>query len=226
MNKLAALFLSALFLLAGCAGYGPENHCPFTPRPGDLLFQDLDCGELCEAIEKVTTGYDGADFSHVGVVAESEAGELIVIEAVTEGVTATPLAEYLSRSLDDQGRPKIAVGRLKKPYRHLIGPALEEAFSLIGKPYDKPFVVGNDAYYCSELIYEIFLRANKGKPVFELAPMTFKDPESGTIFPAWQGYFSKLGISVPEGQPGINPGGISLSPAIVIIHTCAPLGER
>ena len=32
---------------------------------GDLLFQDLDCGPFCDAIEKVTEGYRGAQLSHV-----------------------------------------------------------------------------------------------------------------------------------------------------------------
>ncbi|MHC4724324.1 MAG: hypothetical protein ACYS9V_08765 [Planctomycetota bacterium] len=41
----------------------------FEPKEGDLLFQDLDCGPLCDAIEKVTTGYQGSNFSHVGILA-------------------------------------------------------------------------------------------------------------------------------------------------------------
>ena len=37
-------------------------------RTGDLLFQDIDCGGLCDAIEKVTAGVKGYHFSHVGLV--------------------------------------------------------------------------------------------------------------------------------------------------------------
>jgi len=48
--------------------------------------------------------------------------------------------------------------------------------------------------------------------------MTFKSPGTGNTFPEWQEYFSGLGVPVPEGQPGINPGGISRSYAIDIVH--------
>jgi len=36
--------------------------------------------------------------------------------------------------------------------------------------------------------------------------------------PAWAAYFRKLHAPIPEGQPGINPGGISRSPAVRIVH--------
>lgn len=190
----------------------------FALESGDLLFQDLDCGPLCDAIEEVTTGYEGACFSHIGIVTKDKAGDFVVIEAVSRGVEITPLQIFLSRSFDRQHRPKVVVGRLKKPYRRLIPSALREALALKGKPYDKVFAIGNESYYCSELIYEIFLRANNNEPVFELQPMTFKSPATGSTFPEWQEYFSALNVPVPEGQPGINPGGISRSHAVAIIH--------
>ena len=40
------------------------NEALTTLKEGDLLFQDLNCGELCDAIETVTQGVDGKDFSH------------------------------------------------------------------------------------------------------------------------------------------------------------------
>jgi len=106
-------------------------------QPGDLLFQDLDCGPFCDAIEKVTTGYQGTSLSHVGIVAKDNDGNFIVIEALLTGVGVTPLDVFLNRSLDTKYRPKVAVGRLKQEYRHLIPVALEQAFALDGRPYDK-----------------------------------------------------------------------------------------
>ena len=47
--------------------------------------------------------------------------------------------------------------------------------------------------------------------------MTFKNPQTKEIDKNWDDYFRKLGIEVPEGKDGINPGGISLSPALEII---------
>lgn len=225
--KRALLLISIGLLLTGCSPRcdrvatgrqnTPDKSRGFMLQPGDLLFQDLDSGPLCESIEKVTTGYQGADFSHVGIAAKSDGDNFVVIEAVSSGVEITPLQKYLNRSLKAQHQPKVVVGRLKKHYRHLIPSVLREALALKGKPYDKVFAIDNDAYYCSELIYEIFLRANKNRPVFELQPMTFKDPQTGETLAAWKEYFTELGIAIPEGQPGINPGGISRSTALTII---------
>jgi len=213
------LFLFSIGMaLWGCTQNIFEPNRGFALQPGDLLFQDLDTGPLCDAIEKVTTGYQGANFSHVGIVAKDDNGNFVVIEAVSSGVDVTELQSFLGRSLDAQHRPKVVVGRLKKPYCHSILSAIKEAYALKGKPYDKVFAIDNDAYYCSELVYEIFLRANDNNPVFSLQRMTFKDPGTGEILLAWKDYFSELGTSIPEGQPGINPGGISRSPFLNIIH--------
>ena len=36
--------------------------------------------------------------------------------------------------------------------------------------------------------------------------------------PVWEKYFEALNLSIPEGEPGLNPGGMSLSPALEMIH--------
>ncbi len=203
----------------GCTQNFFQQGDGFMLQPGDLLFQDIDGGPLCDAIEKVTTGYRGANFTHVGIAAKDTNGDMVVIEASSSGVKVSPLQSFLDRSSDRQCRPKVVVGRLKPAFCRLIPPAIKEAFALVGRSYDKAFVINNDRYYCSELIYEIFLRANDNKPIFALQPMTFKEPNTGVTFPAWQEYFSKSGIPVPEGEPGINPGGISRSPVLTIIYS-------
>ncbi|MCK9560235.1 MAG: hypothetical protein M0R44_07300 [Candidatus Marinimicrobia bacterium] len=219
ISKRSELILSiALIAILSTSGCNFQSKSNFILQPGDLLFQDLDGSPLCDAIEKVTRGYRGANFTHIGIVALNSDEQLVVLEAVSKGVTTTTLDKFLNRSHDANGNPKVLVGRLKKKYRHLIDTALREAFTREGKPYDDVFNIENDAYYCSELVYECFRIANSGKPLLILEPMTFKDPGTNMTFPAWQEYFSELNALIPEGAPGLNPGSISRSPVLRIVH--------
>ncbi|MHC4125385.1 MAG: YiiX/YebB-like N1pC/P60 family cysteine hydrolase [Planctomycetota bacterium] len=220
------LLISISVAAFGCNRMDYQVERRFILQPGDLLFQDSDRGNLCEAIEAVTSGYQGVNITHVGIVANSQDSTLVVIEAVSKGVQSTPLADFLNRSLDKNRQPKVMVGRLKPQYRPLIPLALKQAFILRGKSYDKVFAIDNDAYYCSELIYEIFLEANNNLPVFNLQPMTFKVSDAGQFHPVWEEYFSELSIPIPEGQPGINPGGVSRSPVLTIVHKYGNLSQK
>jgi hypothetical protein len=188
----------------------------FKLKTGDLLFQDLDCGGLCDAIESVTTGYNGSDFSHVGIVKVQPNGKVEVLEAIGPNVHYTPLEKFLNRQLDSENKPKVAVGRLHRSQQGLIPVAFVEAEKYIGKPYDDVFAIDNDAYYCSELVYYMFLKANNNQPLFALAPMTYADPDTKKTMPVWEDYFKKLNSRVPENEPGLNPGGISCSKQLKI----------
>jgi len=168
-------------------------------KEGDLLFQHLNCGSFCEAIEAVTPAYNGMHFAHVGILIKNEQKQWVVAEAISKGVCLTPLDSFINRS----GTKNIYVGRLKPKYKL---PTLKEIEKYIGKPYDTVFNIYNDAYYCSELVYYLYFY--KDKPIFRLSPMTFKDPKTNNYFPAWEEYFNKMHIQIPEGEPGLNPGSI------------------
>ena len=201
----AGIFLLFLGLAVCCS----QKRDAFSWMEGDILFQDGDCGDFCEAIRKVTQGYQGMDFSHNGLLLK-EGEDWLVLEAVSRGVVLTPLDEFLNRHLDANGKPKVMVGRIKENYRHLIPEAISQGRKHLGKPYDYHFDFGNDAFYCSELIHFAFREANDGLDFFTPQPMTYKDPETGELFPIWEKYFENLGVEVPEGEPGLNPGGMSL----------------
>lgn len=172
---------------------------------GDLLFQNLDCGPLCTAIEEVTQGRDSLKFSHIGLV-YIQGDSTWIIEAIGEAVCKTPLNRFLSRTSNPH-----YLGRVKSQYARIADSAVAFAISQLGTPYDDPFLYNNKKYYCSELIYDAFKQANGGQPFFMLEPMTFKQPNSKTFYPAWVSYYQKLEIPIPEGEPGINPAGISRS---------------
>ncbi len=215
-SLLAALLL--VLALSGCATSAGARRQAFRPQPGDLLFQELDGNPFFDAVAKVTRGHRGAALTHVGVVALDPVGEVVVLEALTEGVVATRLESFLARSHDERGDPRVLVGRLDKEYRRLIPEALTAAFALVGRPYDSLFEIDNGAYYCAELVHVVFRDANEGEPLFLLEPMTFADPNTGETFPVWEEYFEELQAPVPEGRPGLNPGGMSRAPELQIVH--------
>ncbi|GHV16777.1 peptidoglycan peptidase [Bacteroidia bacterium] len=190
----------------------------FKLQTGDLIFQESCTGNMGSAIKEVTTSAEEYQFTHVGMVYIDENDSVFVIEATRPKVTKTPLREYLYPENEKECPPVSVVGRLKPEYRHCVPKAIEEGLSLIGKEYDNGFVLGDDTYYCSELVYEILLKANDGKPVFPLNIMTFKSPESGEISAGWIEHFKKYNKPVPEGEPGINPGAMSRSDVIEIVH--------
>ena len=190
----------------------------FKLQTGDLIFQESCSGDMGSAIKAVTSSIDKYQFTHVGMVYIDENDNVFVIEATHPKVTVTLLHEYLYPENNRGCFPISVVGRLKEEYRHCTPKAIKEGFRLIGKEYDDGFVMGNDKYYCSELIYEILLKANNNVPVFPLNVMTFKSPDSDEITKGWKEYFGKLGLPVPEGDPGINPGAMSRSDVIDIIH--------
>lgn len=201
-----------LFLLCFTSNAGAQPFERVSLRTGDLIFQDIDCGPLCDAIEAVTQGFDGHKFSHIGLVYIKN-DTCYVIEAMGSGVRLVTLESFKKRSAH-----KLYVARLKMQYRDMIPAAIKYALTSVGISYDDAFLYNNDKYYCSELIYDAFMKANHDKPFFKLEPMTFKEPGTRKFFPVWVTYYKKLGMPIPEGDPGINPGGISRSDKLVILN--------
>ena len=218
--KIKAIFLS--LLLISC---GNNSNDEFSLQIGDILFQDLDSSPLCDAIEKVTPGYNDYNFSHIGIVVELGDPDCInsdyiyendikILEAIPEKVKTTRLDSFLNRSFDSDSMPKVVVGRLKKQYHFLIEDAVSFLKSKIGVKYDHYFIEKNNQYYCSELIHEAFSKDS----IFFQKPMTFLEPETGKIVDIWDEYYKNLNFEVPQGKIGINPGIMSISQNIEIIH--------
>ena len=221
-----------LFALLFVSCNNNENDV-FKPKIGDILFQDLDSSPLCDAIELVTNGYKNANLSHIGIVIEGEipfcnnaderfeekyfynlSQDVKILESIPNKVTITTLDSFLNRSFDINNNPKVIVGRLKPKYQHTIADAISFLKGKIGEKYDDAFMINNNTYYCSELIYEAF----KKDSIFKLNPMTFLHPETKDTLKIWKEYYSKIGIRIPQNKLGINPGGMSLSEKIDIIH--------
>ena len=187
-----------------------------TLQEGDLLFQNLKCGALCDAIKAVTNGVDGKQFAHCAMVVKIN-DTLKVVEAIGNQVQANSLYNFFKRSGDTSVIENITIARLKNEYKKFIAKASAFAKKQVGKPYDDEFIMNNEKWYCSELLYEAYKNANNKKDFFTLAPMTFKDPKTNNFFSAWVDYYKDLQKPIPEGKLGINPGLISRSKKIDVL---------
>ena len=211
MYRVLKLVLCILASLSYSYGFSQSQHLPKL-KTGYLLFQNIDCGPLCDAIEAVTEGVEGHDFSHIGLVYMRN-DSTYVLEAIGKDVHLTPLALFAQRS----SHP-LVVAAVKKKYETIASTAVIVALQKCGTAYDDVFLYGNGKYYCSELIYDAFKEANNNKSFFQLHPMTFKVPGKNEFFPAWIEYYKQLGMPIPEGELGINPGSISRSNKLKIIR--------
>ena len=206
-NYLFTILLYSL-ILSSCL---PKQK--FELQEGDLLFQDLDSSPVCDAIELVTPGYKDANFSHIGLVILDN-DTLKVLEAIPPKVVLTDMKSFFNRSYDTEGKSKIIAGRLKDEFQHTIKDAITYAKSKMGRKYDEAFLMNNNSYYCSELIYDAF----KKDSIFQLQPMTFLHPGTNDTLTVWENYYSKLGFKIPQNKPGINPGIMSLSDKIEMVY--------
>ncbi|MGH1413652.1 MAG: YiiX/YebB-like N1pC/P60 family cysteine hydrolase [Pelagimonas sp.] len=179
-------------------------------QTGDILFQDIGCGAVCDAINGSTLGWKGAEINHCGM-AIVIGQQIVVAEAIAPHVKMTALPSFLDRTLDDQARPRVILARLDPRYHALIPAAVAFAHASVGVPYDGRYGPDGSAMYCSELIVDAFWRANGQTAFFPESPMSFSDPVTGEVLPFWVRYYKHFGEEVPEGELGSNPGDLSLS---------------
>ncbi|MBN2724780.1 MAG: hypothetical protein JXR95_11975 [Deltaproteobacteria bacterium] len=214
--KFSGLFLiMAGFIISGCSGKGKLNFpvkVRRTLRTGDIILQDLDCGKMCTAIEKATHVKGFGNVSHMGVYVEIE-GKGAVIEAYGK-VKITPVNEFLSRSTDSGGIPKIHILRLDKKFTSIIPFFIAELKKRLDSPYDDDFLPDNGKYYCSELVSDSLL--SLGLHIMPRMPMSFgkKGSFSRKVFTE---YFEKKQMNIPDGKPGTNPAMLLSSPDFYVI---------
>lgn len=182
---------------------------------GDLLFTQL--GDANNVISAVTEGYRGARVNHVGIVLANNKGTF-VLEAFPPEIRVTQVDVHLKRSEDVTKKPRYICARLKAPYKKLIPMAVEYGLSCRNVPYDKLYLTDESALYCSELVVDMFRAANGGSDFFLENPMSFRDPLTREIFPAWTSYYQYFGMSVPDGEPGSNPGDISKDSRLKVVQ--------
>lgn len=196
--KTAALSLIVV-LICGCS----QSRVSVSDlRDGDLLFVVNGVGNN---ITSVTDGVDGLGIDHVAIYSEGK-----VIEAIpVKGVVEWPLDSFLVRLAVNDA---VLVGRVRDVDARK---SVEVAAKFVGLPYDEIFMPGDSAIYCSELVQKSYL-SKSGDAVFGTIPMSFHD-STGRVTDFWTKFYAARGLSVPEGEPGTNPGQISRDPNVRIL---------
>lgn len=178
-------------------------------KNGDLLFCGYSQDGLTGAIDEVTQTDKSTHFSHMGIIEISGADTFVIHASTKKGVNK----ELLSTFIANQEAAEIVQYRLQPQFLTSLDSILAAANNLIGLPYNFSYLPTDSAYYCSQLIYKLF----ENQKVFNLEPMTFKNPETGEFNAVWVDHYQKLGIPIPEGVPGCNPNGLAASDKLMRI---------
>ncbi len=112
----------------------------FNPKEGDIVFQYSNSSQ-----SNLILWATGSRFTHCGIVVY-EGIKAYVLEA-SNVVKLTPFNKWVDKSRFSQWEIRRVVNRdIKIDYKKYLG-----------KKYDLAFSFDNDKYYCSELVYDIYL---------------------------------------------------------------------
>lgn len=206
MEKNILFFCFLLLLVCSCSN---KNEL----RDGDLLFVAADDQGLSSAINRVTQTGLNTNFEHVAIIRIS-ADTVWVLDAAPKGGTR----KILLREFMDERGSAVYRYRLKDEYGGSIKEGWSVAEAMLGKPYNFSYLWNDTSHYCAEFIYRMFEK----DALFELNPMTFIDPATGEFDKTWIAHYRKLGIPIPEGEPGCNPNGLAASDKLEFLGLFQP----
>ncbi len=177
----------------------------YAPQEGDLLFQVAATSDFAQAITDATAQNDSVKFSHVAIVAMRDGKPYVIDASGEKGVARKEWNEFISAAPTIDGKPGIVVKRANIDFP--VEEAIARAERHIGEEYDWSYLPENGKMYCSELVYECYLRKD-GTSLFTSRPMNFRDAD-GNMPLFWIELFEKIGEPIPEGVSGTNPNDMS-----------------
>lgn len=175
---------------------------------GDLLFVGAESKNLSGAINRVTQQTDSISFDHVGLIEINEGVPYILHASSKKGSVKEPLD-----SLDKE--QLYVLYRIDHKYDSAIPEAIKKANQMLGKPYNWGYKLNDSSYYCSDFVERAFRHIK----LFNLEPMTFKNPKTGNFDEFWISFYTKQGLKIPEGELGCNPNGMASSPKLHRVAT-------
>lgn len=179
-------------------------------KTGDILFRGSFNGDLSKAINDVTrTG--GTNYTHMGIAEVDDTLVWVYHAAPGKGVCRELLSDF--QNPEERIRTHVDVYRVNPEFQNRIPLAMQSVKKLVGQAYNYSYIIEDEGYYCSELIYHLW----EPDSVFKLEPMTFKRRGSDEFHEGWIKHYRKLEIDIPEGQPGCNPNAMASSKNIYFI---------
>lgn len=209
-NRSAGVILTLCLVALSLNSCSSKSH-NMDLQKGDLLFCSYEKSGLSSAIDAVTQTKKATHFSHIGLVSIENKDTLVYHASSKKGV----VKELISDFIRNENATKMDVYRLKPELITSIDSIITEAKNLVGLPYNFSYILSDSTYYCSQFIYQLF----KKQRIFQLEPMTFKDPKTGMFNKMWIEYYDQLNVIIPEGEPGCNPNGLAASNNIIKIKT-------
>ncbi len=174
-------------------------------QSGDLLFQAGERGGMAGAIVDATGTDRDVNFTHVGIAIIAEGADSVLEASSAGGVRMVALNDFLDGAARIDGRPAVVAMRLRDTAG--VAAAIKKSRTFVGQPYDYYYLPNNGRMYCSELVWESFLKPDE-EPIFTAHAMNFRAAD-GEMPQFWVDLFRELGEEVPEGMSGTNPNDMS-----------------
>ncbi|PRD56864.1 hypothetical protein C5749_06505 [Sphingobacterium gobiense] len=204
MRQAIILLVLIQQILCVCA-QDSTNYKGITMRHGDLLFVGAQSENLSGAINRVTQRTSSTAFDHVGLIEIVYGFPHILHASSKKGSIKEPLDSLIKGNHGDN--KLFAIYRIDSIYQNAIPKALTKAHQMLGKPYNWSYTLNDSSYYCSDFMERAFRHIG----LFQLEPMTFKNPKTGDFDEFWKIFYAKQGMEIPEGELGCNPNGLAAS---------------
>ncbi|HIC32884.1 MAG TPA: hypothetical protein EYO76_13295 [Flavobacteriaceae bacterium] len=185
-----------------------------TIKTGDVIFREVvSTSELSQAINEVTQTQKVTNYTHMGICFIENDSVKVIHSDADLGVVIQSLNTFLKPS--DSTKYNADVYRIKDLTETEAIKTIYNAKALVGEPYNTTYVFEDKGYYCSEFVYEAF----KDHQVFQLEPMSFKDPKTNQFHKGWVSHYKELNIEIPEGKLGCNPNGMANNKHLTLVES-------
>ncbi|WP_437917903.1 YiiX/YebB-like N1pC/P60 family cysteine hydrolase [Sphingobacterium sp. LRF_L2] len=206
--KKTIIILALFFQILSLQAQDSLSYQGITLYSGDLIFVGAQVDNLSGAINRVTQRSSAISFDHIGLIELADGKPCILHASTAKGSAREPLDSLIQRNKDK--KQAYAIYRVNTDFQYAIPKALAQAKTMLGKPYNWSYILNDSSYYCSDYVQRAFQSAQ----LFNLEPMTFKNPETNSFDEFWISFYAKLQLDIPEGQPGCNPNGMAANPNI------------